>query len=68
MEPVIYPAIFSRWAADCGFIKTKAAGNMVKVRIKATPVPMAIIMPKSITGRIPLTISEPKATMVVIVV
>jgi hypothetical protein len=32
---------------------------------KATHSPIAIITPKSITGRIPLSISDPNATIVV---
>ena len=31
-------------------------------------IPMTIIQPKSMTGRMPLTSNEPKATMVVIAV
>ena len=42
-----------------------SAGNNVKVVITATIMPRHIIQPKSITGRIPLTINDAKATIVV---
>ena len=51
-----------------GFIKTSKAGNITKEKIKANEIPIVIIHPKSITGRISLTTRELKATMVVIAV
>ena len=51
--------------ATPGFMRTSAAGKSVNDRMKATTMPMGIMYPKSMTGLIPLTISEPKATMVV---
>ena len=47
---------------------TSAQGKITKVSNSATEMPMVIIQPKSITGRSPLTTSDPKATAVVSVV
>ena len=44
------------------------AGKKIKFSEKATVIPMVIIHPKSITGRISLTTKEQNATMVVIAV
>ncbi len=55
-------------AGSAGCSNTRAAGNRVKVRRKATAIPIAIIQPKSIIGRISLTSNEPNATIVVIAV
>ena len=41
------------------------AGKIVNVVRKAITIPRHMIQPKSMTGRIPLTISEAKATIVV---
>ena len=51
-----------------GFKSTSAAGKKMKIRIKAREIPLVMIQPKSITGRMPLTKREQKATMVVIAV
>ena len=40
-------------------------GNSVKATIRAVATPIIIIQPKVMIGRMPLTMSEPKATMVV---
>ncbi len=49
-----------------GLSNMSPAGNRVKLSTKAAVRLMPMIQPKSITGRMPLTTSEPKATMVVI--
>ena len=43
----------------------KIVGNTIKVMIKAEVIPRVIMWPKSITGLIPLTTKEAKATIVV---
>ena len=43
----------------------KIVGKTTKVIINADDIPTVIIYPKSITGRIPLTTNDIKATIVV---
>jgi len=51
-----------------GCKNNKVAGNSVKTNKKATDMPMVIIQPKSMIGRMPLNNSEANATIVVIAV
>ncbi len=49
-----------------GFKSTSVAGKKIKIKIKARVIPLVMIHPKSMTGRMPLIKREQKATMVVI--
>ncbi len=51
-----------------GFNNINTAGKKIKFSENATVIPIVIIQPKSITGRIPLTTREQNATIVVIAV
>ena len=65
----VIAAVTSRAARGApGLHSTSAAGNSVKVSTKPMPRPMTIIQPKSMTGRIPLTINDANAIIVVIAV
>ena len=46
----------------------RPAGNSVNAIVMTTTMPIVIIHPKSMTGRMPLTIREENATIVVITV
>ena len=67
-KPVIAAVMRRRGWGSAGETCINAAGNSEMPMTRTTPMPMTIIQPKSITGRMPLTSSEPKATMVVIAV
>ncbi len=53
------------WRGRPGDSGASRAGNSRKQVTSATPMPMVIIQPKSITGRMSLITSEEKPTMVV---
>ena len=54
--------------ASLGFINLRNDGKKIKEITNAHTIPIVMIQPKSITGRIPLTIRERNATIVVIAV
>ena len=66
LPPAVFPLFKAMGARWDGAGKTAIiAGNNKKVVTKATRIPAVIIRPKSITGWIPATMSEAKATTVV---